>query len=95
MQGTAAMLDACQKAIDRGHRVVPRIAGRMIEDGRDRCRLVSRVQRMGVDDLFVIAGDTYRPVGGYADTLTFIKVIPGVRADRAVEGRDVDIRRIS
>lgn len=85
--GTAATLDACQKAIDRGHRVVPHIAGRMIEDGRDLCRLVSRVQRMGVDELFVIAGDSYRPVGGYADTLTFIKVIPGVSADRAVEGR--------
>lgn len=50
-------------ATEKGNRVVPHVAARMVPDRTELRRFVSRIEGLGVDDLYVIGGDAEEPLG--------------------------------
>jgi methylenetetrahydrofolate reductase (NADPH) len=83
--GLERTLEHTSAAIRNGYRVVPHLAARMIEDERALRRFVSRVVELGVDDLYVIGGDSEEPLGSFASA--------GEVLD-ALQGFDHGVRRI-
>jgi methylenetetrahydrofolate reductase (NADPH) len=73
----------CSRLIDDGHHVVPHLAARVVHD-RAEVRAVARwLQDHGVDEAFVIGGDSPVPNGPYDAALPFLRDLldddPGIR----------------
>jgi len=73
------------RARESGHRVVPHLAARMVEDEAQLQRFLHTLSSVGVDDLYVIGGDGADPVGKYRDALDILE---------AIQGLDHDLQRI-
>jgi methylenetetrahydrofolate reductase (NADPH) len=65
--GLDRSLEHVESAVRHGFTVVPHLAARMVQDDRQLRRFVRRVTDLGVDDLYVIAGDADEPIGTFAD----------------------------
>jgi methylenetetrahydrofolate reductase (NADPH) len=65
--GLSRTLDHVAAARRSGHRVVPHLAARMVEDRQQLRDFVRQVTDLGVDELFVIGGDGDEPVGKYRE----------------------------
>jgi methylenetetrahydrofolate reductase (NADPH) len=63
--GLERTLEHVEAAIADGYRVVPHLAARMVEDEHALRRFVSRVVKLGVDDLYIIGGDADEPLGKF------------------------------
>jgi methylenetetrahydrofolate reductase (NADPH) len=83
--GLDRTLDHVLHARDSGHRVVPHLAARMVEDEAQLQRFLSVTGSAGVDDLYVIGGDGEESVGEYSEAFEVIE---------AVQGLEHDVRRI-
>jgi methylenetetrahydrofolate reductase (NADPH) len=83
--GLDRTLDHVLHARDSGHRVVPHLAARMVEDEAQLRRFLSVTGSAGVDDLYVIGGDGEESVGEYSEAFEVIE---------AVQGLEHDVRRI-
>lgn len=58
-----------------GHTVVPHLAARMVRDRRHLRELLERLQAGGLDELFVIGGDSPRPAGEFDAALPVLELI--------------------
>ncbi|MFB7287324.1 methylenetetrahydrofolate reductase [Actinacidiphila glaucinigra] len=56
-----------------GHRVVPHLAARMVEERQDLRNFVRRINDLGVDELFVIGGDGEEPVGRFSEAAEILQ----------------------
>jgi methylenetetrahydrofolate reductase (NADPH) len=56
-----------------GHRVVPHLAARMVEERRDLRHFVRRITDLGVDELFVIGGDGEEPAGRFSEATEILQ----------------------
>jgi methylenetetrahydrofolate reductase (NADPH) len=83
--GLDRTLDHVLHARDSGHRVVPHLAARMVEDEAQLQRFLSVTGSAGVDDLYVIGGDGEESVGKYSEAFEVIE---------AVQGLEHEVRRI-
>lgn len=69
----AATVDLTERLLGHGYSVVPHLAARMIS-GRPELRdIVERLTSMGVDEVFVPAGDAVAPAGDYAGSLDLLE----------------------
>jgi methylenetetrahydrofolate reductase (NADPH) len=65
--GLDRSLDHVEAAVRNGFAVVPHLAARMVADEAELRHFVRRVTSLGVDDLYVIAGDADEPIGAFSD----------------------------
>src|SRR6201998_1951704 len=83
--GLDRTLDHVIRARESGHRVVPHLAARMVEDEAQLQRFLQVLSSVGVDDLYVIGGDGADPVGKYSEAFDILE---------AIQELDHDLQRI-
>lgn len=71
--GLSRTVDHVAAACRSGHRVVPHLAARMVEDRRELRHFVRKMTDLGVDELFVIGGDGEEPVGRYSEAVHILQ----------------------
>jgi methylenetetrahydrofolate reductase (NADPH) len=78
-KGTAATLALAALLRRRGHaRVVPHVAARSISDRIELKDLLQQVSDMGIDEVFVVAGDAQEPAGPFGDTVDLLRAMADV-----------------
>ncbi|HEX4559281.1 MAG TPA: methylenetetrahydrofolate reductase [Mycobacterium sp.] len=79
--GLDRTLEHVERARQTGHRVVPHLAARMVEDEAHLQRFLTTLSRLGVDDLYVVGGDAERPAGKYSEALQILEAIEDLDHD--------------
>lgn len=72
-KGLETTLDCAERLLAKGYRVTPHLAARMVRDRAHLTDLVDRLVALGVDDVFVPAGDADPPAGTYAGSLDLLR----------------------
>jgi len=72
-------LDVCAELLDLGHRPVPHLAARMVEDADHTKAIAARCKSLGLSEIFCIGGDTEVP-GAYGDAMEFLRELLDVAA---------------
>jgi methylenetetrahydrofolate reductase (NADPH) len=71
-RGTAATVDLALDLQAQGHRAVPHLSARMIEDRQELARIIERLDQGGVTRVFVAGGDGDRH-GAYFDAISLLR----------------------
>ncbi len=74
-KGLAATLDLTERLAGAGYRIVPHISARLVSGQSQLKDIVDRLLTIGVDDVFVPAGDADPPVGPYDAALGVLTVL--------------------
>src|SRR5262245_42151392 len=69
----AATQEVVERLLDLGHDAVPHLTARQVEDRDHVARLAAWIRRVGLREVFVIAGDAPRPLGPYVDAISFLR----------------------
>ncbi len=72
-KGLESTLDAVERLLAQGYRVTPHLAARMVRDKSHLNDLVQRLVDLGVDDVFVPAGDADPAAGIYHGSLEMLR----------------------
>jgi methylenetetrahydrofolate reductase (NADPH) len=72
-KGLPATLELTERLAGQGFHVVPHLAARMISGRRELAEIVERLVAVGVDDVFVPAGDADPPAGEYAGAVDLLE----------------------
>lgn len=70
-KGVDATLDVAADLVARGHHTVPHLSARMVEGPAQVAAIAERLARLGIDEVFVIAGDATEARGPYAGAFEF------------------------
>jgi len=73
--GLERTLEHVIRARESGHRVVPHLAARMVEDEAQLQRFLGILSSVGVEDLYVVGGDGADPVGKYSEAFHILEAI--------------------
>lgn len=74
-KGVEATLDLCERLIDRGFRVVPHIAAKMVRNDAHLREILKRLDEHPIDSLFVPGGDSAKPIGKFATAFELLRAI--------------------
>jgi methylenetetrahydrofolate reductase (NADPH) len=72
-RGVDETLDLSERLADRGFRVVPHVAARMVRDRQHLREIIGRINRTPIVSLFVPGGDADRPLGQYGKALDLLR----------------------
>ncbi len=72
--GIPGTLDTTEEVIKRGYRAVPHIPARMVESKCHLIDIVSRLESLGVKDIFVPGGDATPPHGEFSSALEMLRI---------------------
>jgi methylenetetrahydrofolate reductase (NADPH) len=72
-RGLQASLDLTERLTGHGYRVIPHLAARMVSGRSELTEIVDRLVPLGVDSVFVPAGDADPPAGAYAGSLDLLQ----------------------
>lgn len=72
-KGLDATLDCAERLAGHGYPVVPHLAARMVRDRSHLEEIVARFRGLGVDNVFVPAGDADPPAGKYHGSLELLR----------------------
>jgi methylenetetrahydrofolate reductase (NADPH) len=72
-KGLDATLDCAERLLTAGYRVTPHLAARMVRDRSHLADLVERLVALGVDDVFVPAGDADPAAGVYSGSIDLLR----------------------
>jgi methylenetetrahydrofolate reductase (NADPH) len=72
-RGLGATLDLTQQLAERGYRVVPHLSARLVTGDAHLAEIVARLRALGVDDVFVPAGDADPPAGPFPSSLSLLE----------------------
>jgi methylenetetrahydrofolate reductase (NADPH) len=64
-RGTDATLELAERLVGEGYRVVPHLAARLVADRAHLANLLERLERLGLRDVFVVAGDVEQAAGPF------------------------------
>jgi methylenetetrahydrofolate reductase (NADPH) len=86
--GLQRSLDHVAAAVRGGHRVIPHLAARMVASEDELRGFVTALSGLGVQDLYVIAGDGDTPLGEFADAESVLLALRrmGIRFQRVGVG---------
>src|SRR5262245_7333146 len=76
--GLDRTLEHAIRARESGHRVVPHLAARMVEDEAQLQRFLHSLRSAGIDDLYVVGGDGDEPVGKFSEAFDILEAIQGL-----------------
>jgi methylenetetrahydrofolate reductase (NADPH) len=88
-RGLDATLDLAERLSAAGYAVAPHVSARLVRDAAHLEELVRRLRAAGIDDIFVIAGDTSEPAGDFEDAAALLKAMGELRerfADVGISG---------
>lgn len=71
-KGLAPTLELTERLIGHGYHVVPHVSARLVRDEVQLKDIVEQLLGLGVDDVFVPAGDADPPAGKYVDALQLL-----------------------
>jgi methylenetetrahydrofolate reductase (NADPH) len=86
-RGMDATIDLAERLSRQGYTVVPHLSARLIRDGSHLAEILAAVKKMGVSDVFVIAGDAREPAGEFPDSVSLLEAM--MRAGHGL--RDVGV----
>ncbi len=72
-KGQQATFDLTARLQDLGHTAVPHISARLVEDHGSVKRIAEFCRRLGIKDVFLVAGDASTPVGPYDGVVAFLR----------------------
>jgi methylenetetrahydrofolate reductase (NADPH) len=72
-KGLGATQDLVTRLVDLGHAAIPHLSARQVEDREHVARLAAWIRRVGLREVFVIAGDCPHPAGAYDDATSFLR----------------------
>lgn len=75
--GLERTLEAAEWLVEAGFQVVPHLAARLVRDRAHLEWLLQRLEVVGIDDVFVVGGDTQRPVGIFPHGLALLEAMNG------------------
>ncbi|WP_330290904.1 5,10-methylenetetrahydrofolate reductase [Streptomyces sp. NBC_00576] len=73
VKGLEPTLDLAGRLAAHGYRVVPHVPARLLRDDAHLKDVVDRLREVGVDDVFVPAGDANPPAGAYEGALPVLR----------------------
>lgn len=73
VKGLDATFDLAARLLDLGHRPLPHVSSRLVEDRAHVARIARWCQDHGVAEVFLVAGDPPQPVGPYAEVVPFLR----------------------
>ena len=76
-RGMEATLRVAEALARQGYTVVPHLSARLIKDRAHLTEILDAVSAMGVDDVFVVAGDAQEPAGEFPDSVTLLNAMAG------------------
>jgi methylenetetrahydrofolate reductase (NADPH) len=76
-----ATLDLTEDLAGRGYEVVPHLSARLVRDEGHLTEILARVFAMGLQEVFVVAGDAREPAGKFADSLALLRAMAAVKGD--------------
>jgi methylenetetrahydrofolate reductase (NADPH) len=74
-RGVEATLALAQRLAAHGYRVVPHLAARLIADQHQLAALIARIEAIGINDVFVVAGDLVEPLGPFDGAAALLKAM--------------------
>ena len=74
-KGVDQTLDMSERLADRGFKVIPHIAARMVRDRAHLREIVARINKTSIVSLFVPGGDADKPMGDYHKALDLLRDI--------------------
>jgi methylenetetrahydrofolate reductase (NADPH) len=80
-KGMDATLDLTEDLAGRGYEVVPHLSARLVRDEGHLTEILARVFAMGLQEVFVVAGDAREPAGKFADSLALLRTMAAVKGD--------------
>jgi len=72
-KGLDATLDLTERLAGLGYRVVPHLSARLVRDDAHLADITARLIAVGVDDVFVPAGDADPPAGRFESALSLLE----------------------
>jgi methylenetetrahydrofolate reductase (NADPH) len=72
-KGLEPTLELTERLVARGYRTVPHLSARLVRDEAHLTDIVARLRAIGVDDIFVPAGDADPPAGRFASALSLLE----------------------
>jgi methylenetetrahydrofolate reductase (NADPH) len=77
-KGLVATLDLCARLVGHGYPVVPHLSARLVESRSQLAELVARMGELGMQDVFVVAGDAQEPLGPYDGASALLEDLVGL-----------------
>lgn len=74
-KGLDATLDMTERLTRHGYSVVPHLSARLVRDRAHLAEIVARVDEMGTQDVFVVAGDADDPAGEFVGAAPLLEAI--------------------
>ncbi len=74
-KGVDVTLDMSERLANRGFKVVPHIAARMVRDKRHLQEIIARLNDLPIISIFVPGGDADAPLGDYSTALALLRDI--------------------
>jgi methylenetetrahydrofolate reductase (NADPH) len=74
-RGIESTLLLGEKLLERGFRIVPHIAARLVADRAHLDEIVRRLDDLGVREIFVIGGDAKKPVGPFSSAVELLSAM--------------------
>jgi methylenetetrahydrofolate reductase (NADPH) len=84
-KGIDSTIELAERLAKRGFEVVPHISARLVVDEAHLRAILDRMATLGLQDMFVIAGDRREVAGPFPDSLALLKAMAAI---------DHDIRKI-
>ncbi len=74
-KGLEQTLDVTASLVGHGYSVVPHVSARLIRDRGHLAEIVARVDELGINDVFVVAGDADEPAGEFEGAAALLEAI--------------------
>ncbi|MDG2375149.1 MAG: methylenetetrahydrofolate reductase [Woeseiaceae bacterium] len=74
-KGVDETLELCKRLVNQGFRVTPHIAAKCVRDRQHVSDIMTTLDQLGVESIFVPGGDRSKPVGMFHTALDLLKVI--------------------
>lgn len=74
-KGVEVTLDMSERLANRGFKIVPHIAARMVKDKAHLGEIMARLNDLPIISIFVPGGDAPRPAGAYSKALELLRDI--------------------
>ncbi|MGI8650347.1 MAG: methylenetetrahydrofolate reductase [Rubrobacter sp.] len=78
VRGMEPTLALTERLTDRGYRVVPHLAARLVRDGSHLTEVLGRLDGAGVREVFVVAGDAPEAAGGFEGAVSLLRAMSNI-----------------
>lgn len=77
-RGIEATLDLCEQLASRDLRLIPHLSARLVRDRAHLTDLLARLHELGIDAVFVVAGDAKEAAGPYEGAAALLREMDSV-----------------